>query len=41
MINQYTGLTEYYNLWVTSGYYDYQDIAREVDSVIGNGRCIL
>ncbi|MEB3341535.1 class I SAM-dependent methyltransferase [Okeania sp.] len=41
MNNQYTGFTEYYDLWVTSGYYNYQDIAKETHSVIGNGRQII
>ncbi|MBS9772144.1 hypothetical protein [Trichodesmium erythraeum] len=37
MSNQYTGFTEYYDMWVTSGYYDYQNIAKEIHSCIGNG----
>lgn len=41
MINQYTNITEYYDLWVTSGYYDYQIMAEEVNSIIGNSRNIL
>ena len=39
--NQYTNITEYYDLWVTSGYYDYQVMAQEANQIIGNGRQIL
>ena len=39
--NQYTNITEYYDLWITSGYYDYQVMAREANQIIGNGRKIL
>lgn len=39
--NQYTNITEYYDLWVTSGYYDYQVMAREANEIIGDGRQIL
>ena len=41
MINQYTDITEYYDLWVQSGYYDYQNMAQEAYSVVGNGRQVL
>lgn len=41
MNNQYTGFTEYYDLWVTSGYYDYRNIAKEVHSIVGNGCQII
>lgn len=41
MNNQYTGFTEYYDLWVTSGYYDYQNIAKEVHSILGNSCQII
>ncbi len=41
MSNQYTNITEYYDLWVTSGYYDYQIMAEEANSIIGNSRNIL
>ncbi|NEP78359.1 MAG: class I SAM-dependent methyltransferase [Okeania sp. SIO3C4] len=41
MVNQYTDITEYYDMWVKSGYYDYQNMAKEVNSVVGNGRQIL
>ena len=39
--NQYTNITEYYDLWITSGYYDYQTIAKAANLIIGNGRKIL
>lgn len=39
--NQYTNITEYYDLWVTSGYYDYQIMAEAVNQIIGNGRKII
>ncbi|MGK7900837.1 MAG: trans-aconitate 2-methyltransferase [Hormoscilla sp.] len=41
MINQYTKITEYYDLWVSSGYYDYQILASEAHSIVGNGREVL
>ncbi|NER20458.1 MAG: class I SAM-dependent methyltransferase [Symploca sp. SIO1C2] len=41
MLNQYTEITEYYDLWVMSGYYDYQKMARDACSVVSNGRQIL
>ncbi len=41
MINQYTNITEYYDLWVNSGYYDYQILASEAHSIVGNGREVL
>ena len=33
MNNQYTEFTEYYDLWITSGYYNYQDITKEANSM--------
>jgi len=39
--NQYTNITEYYDLWVTSGYYDYQIMAKDANLTIGDGRKIL
>ncbi|MEM8718836.1 MAG: class I SAM-dependent methyltransferase [Cyanobacteria bacterium P01_G01_bin.39] len=39
--NQYTNITEYYDLWVTSGYYDYQVMAQAANRIIGNGRKII
>ena len=41
MVNQYTDITEYYDLWVTSGYYDYESMAKDAHSVAGNGIQIL
>ncbi len=41
MINQYTGMTEYYDLWVTAGYYDYESVAKEAHSIVGNGRQVI
>lgn len=41
MVNQYTGITEYYDLLLGAGYYNYQNIAREAHSIVGNGRQIL
>ncbi len=39
--NQYTNMTEYYDLWVTSGYYDYQLMAKDANLTIGDGCKIL
>lgn len=39
--NQYTNITEYYDLWVSSGYYDYQTLAQEAHSIVGNSHKIL
>ncbi len=39
--NKYAGIASYYDLWVTSGYYDYQSLAQEIHSYIGNGHNIL
>lgn len=41
MINQYTNITKYYDLWITSGYYDFDYLANEALSIIGNGREVL
>lgn len=41
MINQYTNITQYYDLWITSGYYDFDYLANEARSVVGNGREVL
>jgi len=41
MSNQYTKITEYYELWVESGYYDYQNMASVAQSIVGNGREVL
>lgn len=41
MSNQYTKITEYYDLWVSSGYYDYQSLASEAHSIVGDGRKLL
>ncbi|NEO22170.1 MULTISPECIES: class I SAM-dependent methyltransferase [unclassified Moorena] len=41
MVNQYTEITKYYDLWVTSGYYDYQSLAKEAHSIVGDGRQVL
>ena len=41
MVNQYTKITEYYDLCVTSGYYDYKSLAQEAYSIVGDGREIL
>lgn len=41
MVNQYTGIAEYYDLLVTSGYYDYQSIAKEAHSIVGDGSRII
>ncbi|NEP41575.1 MAG: class I SAM-dependent methyltransferase, partial [Okeania sp. SIO2H7] len=36
MINQYTSITKYYDLWITSGYYDFDRLAKEAYSIVGN-----
>lgn len=41
MVNEYTNITEYYDLWVTSGYYDFQSLAEEAHSIVGDGRQVL
>ncbi|NER19968.1 MAG: class I SAM-dependent methyltransferase [Symploca sp. SIO1B1] len=41
MVNQYTGIAEYYDLLVTSGYYNYQSIAKAVHSTVGDGHEII
>lgn len=41
MINQYTNITKYYDLWVQSGYYDYQIMAEEARAIIANHSRIL
>lgn len=41
MINQYKEITDYYDLWVTSGYYEYLSIAKEAHSIVGDSRQIL
>lgn len=41
MIDQYTGITKYYDLLMKSGYYDYQSLAEDAHSIIGNGCQIL
>ena len=34
MVYQYTGITNYYDLLMMSGYYDYHNIAKEAALVI-------
>ena len=41
MINEYTGIADYYDLLVTSGYYNYKKIARELYSILGSGCRII
>ena len=41
MTNEYTGITDYYDLLVMSGYYNYQAIAQKAHSIIGSGCRIL
>jgi len=41
MTHQYSGIVEYYDLWVTSGYYDYEIMAKAAHSVVGDGCHIL
>lgn len=41
MVNQYTKITGYYDMCVTSGYYDYENLAREAHSIVGDGREVL
>ena len=41
MTNQYAGIAQYYDLWVTSGYYDYEIMAQAAHSVAGEGCHIL
>lgn len=41
MIDQYTAITKYYDLLMTDGYYEYESLAKEIYSIIGNNRHIL
>ena len=41
MINQYTGITEYYDLWTTTGYYDYNSVAKDAYSIVGDVNQVL
>ncbi|WP_094676726.1 trans-aconitate 2-methyltransferase [Hydrocoleum sp. CS-953] len=41
MVNQYTGITNYYDLLMMSGYYDYHNIAKKAYSIVGNNCQIL
>ncbi len=40
-MNQYTKITDYYDLLMTQGYYDYQGMADAVFSVMENHQKIL
>ncbi|MGD1805335.1 class I SAM-dependent methyltransferase [Dapis sp. BLCC M126] len=41
MVNQFTGITNYYDLLMMSGYYDYYNIAQEAYSIVGNNSQVL
>ena len=41
MVNQYTGITNYYDLLMMYGYYDYHNIAKKAYSIVGNNCQIL
>ncbi|MFK0046029.1 class I SAM-dependent methyltransferase [Streptomyces sp. NPDC090741] len=41
MVNSYTGLSRHYDLIMTSGYYDYDDYARTLASVLKGRREVL
>ncbi|MEV6734166.1 MULTISPECIES: class I SAM-dependent methyltransferase [unclassified Streptomyces] len=41
MVNSYTGLSRHYDLIMTSGYYDYDDYARTLASVLEGWREVL
>ena len=38
---QYSQIAQYYDLWVTSGYYDYRSMAKSAHDIVGNGRHLL
>lgn len=40
-MNQYAGIAKYYDLWVTSGYYNYKIMAKVAHSIIGDSCRIL
>ena len=40
-MNEYTDITEYYDLLMTSGYYDYHKIAKSFHSVLGERKKLL
>jgi SAM-dependent methyltransferase len=40
-LNQYTGITECYDLLMRGGYYDHDDMARAADSAIGHRKKVL
>ena len=37
-MSQYTGITDYYDLLMTQGYYDYEGMAIAVNSLVKDGR---
>jgi len=39
--HQYAKIAKYYDLWVTSGYYDYEIMAKAAHSILGDGCQIL
>ncbi len=41
MLDQYTGITNYYDLLMMYGYYDYHNIAKKAYSIVGNNCQIL
>lgn len=41
MTNRYAGMAEYYDLWVTSGYYNYEVMAKAAYDIAGDGSKIL
>jgi ubiquinone/menaquinone biosynthesis C-methylase UbiE len=40
-VNQYTGITECYDLLMRGGYYDHDTMARAADAVIGDRKKVL
>ena len=41
MTNRYAGMAEYYDLWVTSGYYNYEVMAKAAHDIAGDGSKVL
>lgn len=40
-MNEYTGITDYYDLLMTSGYYNYKAIAREIAAIVPPNKKII
>ena len=41
MMNQYTSIADYYDLLMTSGYYDYKNIARAIAAILSSNSNVI